>query len=86
MSLSTENNSPTAPPLKAAGPDLADPWGCTSPVTEGRLAWCGYHGDMGAQIATGLKPLTPRLRDAPSPTDDDVAVLWDGRRIDSREV
>ena len=26
-----------------------------------------------------------RMRHAPPPTDDDVSVLWDGTRLDSRE-
>lgn len=26
-----------------------------------------------------------RMRDAAPPTDDDVTMLWDGRRLDSRE-
>jgi hypothetical protein len=29
--------------------------------------------------------LIERVSDAPPPTDDDVTILWDGRRIDSRE-
>jgi hypothetical protein len=29
--------------------------------------------------------LFERVRHAPSPTDDDVTILWDGRRLDSRE-
>ena len=30
--------------------------------------------------------LIERVRQAPSPTSDDVSVLWDGRRLDSREA
>jgi hypothetical protein len=29
--------------------------------------------------------LFERLRHAPPPTDDDVTILWDGRRLDSKE-
>jgi hypothetical protein len=30
--------------------------------------------------------LFERVRRAPPPTDDDVSILWDGRRLDSREA
>jgi hypothetical protein len=33
-----------------------------------------------------VEQLVERLRNAPPPTDDDVTVLWDGRRMDSREA
>jgi hypothetical protein len=29
--------------------------------------------------------LFERVRHAPPPTDDDVTILWDGRRLDSKE-
>ena len=29
--------------------------------------------------------LFERVRLAPPPTDDDVTILWDGRRLDSKE-
>jgi hypothetical protein len=41
---------------------------------------------MAAQPVMSLEELAERLRTAPPPTDDDVSVLWDGRRIDSREA
>jgi hypothetical protein len=30
--------------------------------------------------------LFERVRHAPPPTDDDVGILWDGRRLDTREA
>jgi hypothetical protein len=30
--------------------------------------------------------LVERVRHAPPPTEDDVTILWDGRRLDSREA
>lgn len=33
-----------------------------------------------------LEELAEALRHAPPPTEDDVSILWDGRRLDSKEV
>ena len=30
--------------------------------------------------------LFERVRNAPPPTDDDVTILWDGRRLESRQA
>jgi hypothetical protein len=40
---------------------------------------------MGVQPVLTAEQLIERVRSAPPPTDDDVTILWDGRRIDSRE-
>jgi hypothetical protein len=40
---------------------------------------------MGVQPVLTAEQLIERVRNAPPPTDDDVTILWDGRRIDSRE-
>jgi hypothetical protein len=41
---------------------------------------------MAAKPVLSLEELAEALRNAPAPTDDDVTVLWDGRRIDSKEA
>ena len=33
-----------------------------------------------------VEELAEALRHAPPPTEDDVTILWDGRRLDSREA
>jgi hypothetical protein len=33
-----------------------------------------------------VEELAEALRHAPAPSEDDVTVLWDGRRVDSREA
>jgi hypothetical protein len=40
---------------------------------------------MAAEPVMTAEELAEALRHAPPPTDDDVTILWDGRRIDSRE-
>jgi hypothetical protein len=40
---------------------------------------------MGVQPVLTAEQLIERVRNAPPPTDDDVTILWDGRRIDTRE-
>jgi hypothetical protein len=40
---------------------------------------------MAAQPMRTVEELAGAMRHAPPPTDDDVTILWDGRRIDSRE-
>jgi hypothetical protein len=44
-----------------------------------------YAEVMGVQPVLTAEQLIERVRNAPPPTDDDVTILWDGRRIDSRE-
>lgn len=41
---------------------------------------------MAAKPIMTAEELFERLRNAPPPTDDDVTILWDGRRIDSKEA
>jgi hypothetical protein len=41
---------------------------------------------MAVLRARSIEQLSQSLRDAPPPTDDDMTVLSDGRRIDSREA
>ncbi|MDA8359175.1 MAG: hypothetical protein M0Z95_23385 [Actinomycetota bacterium] len=40
---------------------------------------------MPAEPVMTAEELFERLRHAPPPTDDDVTILWDGRRLDSKE-
>jgi hypothetical protein len=41
---------------------------------------------MAAQPVMTAEELIERVRHAPPPTPDDVTILWDGRRLDSREA
>jgi len=40
---------------------------------------------MAAEPVMSAEELFERVRYAPPPTDDDVTILWDGRRLDSKE-
>ena len=44
-----------------------------------------YPEMVAAQPVMTAEELFERLRNACPPTDDDVTVLWDGRRLDSKE-
>ena len=44
-----------------------------------------YRGSVPAQPVMTAEELFERVRRAPPPTDDDVTILWDGRRLDSKE-
>jgi hypothetical protein len=46
----------------------------------------GYSGGMAAQPVLTAEELIERVRHAAPPTPDDVTILWDGRRLDSREA
>ena len=41
---------------------------------------------MAAQPVMTAEELIERVRHAGPPTPDDVTILWDGRRLDSREA
>lgn len=41
---------------------------------------------MAAQPVRTVEEVAEGLRHAPPPTPDDVTILWDGRRIDSKEA
>jgi len=41
---------------------------------------------MAAQPGMTAEELIERVRHASPPTEDDVTILWDGRRLDSREA
>ena len=41
---------------------------------------------MAAQPVMTVEELAEALRHAPPPTEDDVSILWDGRRLDSKEA
>ena len=41
---------------------------------------------MSAQPVMTAEELIERVRQAAPPTPDDVTILWDGRRLDSREA
>jgi hypothetical protein len=41
---------------------------------------------MAAQPVMTVEELAEALRKAPPPTEDDVTILWDGRRLDSKEA
>ena len=41
---------------------------------------------MAAQPVLTAEELIERVRDAGPPTPDDATILWDGRRLDSREA
>jgi hypothetical protein len=41
---------------------------------------------MAAKPVMTAEELVERVRHAPPPTEDDVTILWDGRRLDSREA
>ena len=45
-----------------------------------------YPGNVAARPVLTLDELFERMRHAPPPTEDDVTILWDGRRIDSKEA
>jgi hypothetical protein len=40
---------------------------------------------MAAEPVMSAEELFERVRNAPPPTEDDVTILWDGRRLDSKE-
>jgi len=40
---------------------------------------------MAAEPVMSAEELFERVRHAPPPTDDDVTILWDGRRLDSKK-
>ena len=46
----------------------------------------GYSGAMAAQPVMTAEEWFEGMRHADPPTDDDVTILWDGRRLDSREA
>ena len=46
----------------------------------------GYSGDVDALPVMTAEELIERVRHAAPPTADDVTILWDGRRLDSREA
>jgi hypothetical protein len=41
---------------------------------------------MPAQIVLSAEQWLERMKQAAPPTADDVSILWDGRRLDSREA
>ena len=41
---------------------------------------------MAAEPVMTAEELFERVRNAAPPTDDDVTILWDGRRLESREA
>jgi hypothetical protein len=41
---------------------------------------------MAAEPVMTAEELVERVRHAAPPTEDDVTILWDGRRLDSREA
>lgn len=45
-----------------------------------------YVGVMAAQPVMTADEWFERMRHAAPPTSDDVTILWDGRRLDSREA
>jgi hypothetical protein len=49
-------------------------------------AVCSYTGSMTTGPATTVAELAERMRFAKHPTEDDVTVLPDGRRLDSKEA
>jgi hypothetical protein len=50
------------------------------------LLFLGRYPDfMPAEPVMSAEELFERVRHAPPPTDDDVTILWDGRRLDSKE-
>ena len=46
----------------------------------------GYSEAMAAQPVMTAEEWFERIRHAAPPTSDDVTILWDGRRLDSREA
>lgn len=50
---------------------------------ESLSAW--YSASMAAEPVLTAEEWFERMRKAPPPTDDDVSILWDGTRLDSRE-
>ncbi|GAC1367570.1 MAG: hypothetical protein NVSMB32_12570 [Actinomycetota bacterium] len=45
-----------------------------------------YSEAMAAEPVMSAEELIERVRQAAPPTSDDVTILWDGRRLDSREA
>jgi hypothetical protein len=41
---------------------------------------------MAAEPVLTIEELAEALRNAPPPSEDDVTILWDGRRLDSKEA
>lgn len=41
---------------------------------------------MAAQPVMTVEELAEALRQSPPPSEDDVTILWDGRRIDNKEA
>jgi len=41
---------------------------------------------MAAPPVMAAEELIERVRHAPPPTEDDVTILWDGRRLDSKDA
>ena len=48
-------------------------------------ACAAYPWKMPAQPALTAEEWFERMRNAAPPADDDVTILWDGRRLDSRQ-
>ena len=46
----------------------------------------GYSEGMAAQPVMTAEELIERVCQGAPPTPDDVTILWDGRRLDSREA
>jgi hypothetical protein len=46
----------------------------------------GYSRAMASQPVMTAEQWLEGMRHAPPPTPDDVTILWDGRRLDSREA
>ena len=44
-----------------------------------------YPDEVAARPTVTAEEWFERMRGAAPPTDDDVTILWDGRRLDSRE-
>ncbi len=63
------------------------PTGRSKPGTDRRLrAMHGYSGPVTVQPVMTAEEWFEGLRHARPPTPGDVTILWDGRRLDSREA
>jgi hypothetical protein len=65
---------------------VADPEGVPRPVVALVDGTGRYDGVVAAQPVMTAEELIERMRDAAPPTDDDVSVTSDGRRLDSPEA
>ena len=72
---------PSSGEVDHSGPWVSEPASTHCSGWESRYPKC-----MAAQPVMTAEELVERVGQAGLPTEDDVTILWDGRRLDSREA